>query len=162
MTPPAGGRNASGEYDPKLHGYEGNVETSLPWDGHNEHDRRTIQNAELQKDEFPLILDINDGKPIGACTYCPSFRPTVELMSNEAWMQSTIGNGTRSSAARAYLGPAVRERPNLTILLNTYITRVLQAQDSKLRNDLRTIELAASVGGARVSLECVASLIEVH
>lgn len=142
MTPPAGGRNASGEYDPKLHGYEGNVETSLPWDGHNEHDRRTIQNAELQKDEFPLILDINDGKPIGA-----------------SWMQSTIGNGTRSSAARAYLGPAVRERPNLTILLNTYITRVLQAQDSKLRNDLRTIELAASVGGKTTTITARKELI---
>jgi choline dehydrogenase len=63
-----GGRNATGEYDPKVHGYSGKVSTSLPWDGPVEHDLRTVKNAELQK-EFPITLDVNAGRPMGVSEY---------------------------------------------------------------------------------------------
>ncbi|TFK26032.1 pyranose dehydrogenase [Coprinopsis marcescibilis] len=128
--PPAGGRSVDGQYDPTVHGYNGNVGVSLPWSGSTEHDRRAIKNAEYQK-EFPFRLDVNGGTPIGV-----------------TWKQSTIANGERSSAAAAYIGKDVRERPNLTVVLGTYITRVLPVKDSKRRLDLRTVEIAPRTGGA--------------
>ncbi|TFK26033.1 pyranose dehydrogenase [Coprinopsis marcescibilis] len=127
--PPAGGRSVDGQFDPAAHGYDGNVGVSLPWSGSTEHDRRAIKNAEYQK-EFPFRLDVNAGVPIGV-----------------TWMQSTIANGERSSAAAAYIGKDVRERPNLTVVLGTYITRVLPVKDSKRRLDIRTIEIAPRNGG---------------
>jgi choline dehydrogenase len=62
-------------------------------------------------------------------------------------MQSTIGNGERSSASTAYLTPKVRERPNLTILVNTYITRVLPVRTTGHVPDIRTVEVAPRTGG---------------
>lgn len=62
-----GGRNASGEYDPQFHGFSGNVQTSLPWGEHTEHDRRVVQNAALQP-EFPMVNDQNGGRPLGVST----------------------------------------------------------------------------------------------
>lgn len=41
------------------------------------------------------------------------------------WNQATIGNGTRSSSATAYLSDSTTSRPNLDVLLNTKVTRVL-------------------------------------
>ncbi|KAJ2912440.1 hypothetical protein MD484_g7971, partial [Candolleomyces efflorescens] len=130
---PPGGRDPSGQFDPKVHGYKGKVSVSLPWNGPTDHDNRTAKNADLQKD-FPVILDQNAGKPIGV-----------------TWKQSTIGNGERSSAATAYLGSDVRERPNLTILLNTYITRVLPLSGSS-RIDIRSIEIAPRQGAKEIIL----------
>ncbi|TEB27549.1 alcohol oxidase [Coprinellus micaceus] len=139
--PPVGGRNATGEYDPKVHGYSGKVSTSLPWDGPVEHDLRTVKNAELQK-EFPITLDVNAGRPMGV-----------------SWMQSTIGNGERSSASTAYLTPEVRERPNLTILVNTYITRVLPVRTTGHVPDIRTVEVAPRTGGETRTLTASRELI---
>ncbi|RXW22518.1 hypothetical protein EST38_g3333 [Candolleomyces aberdarensis] len=138
---PAGGRDPAGQFDPRVHGYRGKVLVSLPWNGPTDHDNRTAKNAELQK-EFPVILDQNAGKPIGV-----------------TWKQSTIGNGERSSAATAYLGPDVRERPNLTILLNTYIIRVLPANASNLLHDFRSIEIAPRRGGPTRLLTAVNEII---
>lgn len=63
--------------------------------------------------------------------------------------QATIGNGERSSAATSYLPAPVRERPNLSILLNTYITRVVPTDPSSEALDIRTIEIAPRAGGER-------------
>lgn len=41
------------------------------------------------------------------------------------YLQCTIGQGTRSSAATSYLGAGVLKRSNLYVLLNTQVTRVL-------------------------------------
>ncbi|KAJ2920835.1 hypothetical protein H1R20_g16258, partial [Candolleomyces eurysporus] len=138
---PAGGRDPSGQFDPRVHGYRGKVSVSLAWSGPTDHDNRTAKNAELQK-EFPVILDQNAGRPIGI-----------------TWKQSTIGNGERSSAATAYLGPDVRKRPNLTILVNTYITRVLPAKASSRRHDFRSIEIAPRRGGSTRVLTAVNEII---
>lgn len=68
-TEPAGGRNASGEYDPRVHGYTGNVQTSLPWNGPFAHELRALENSEIQAEEFPILVDVNDGTPIGLSEY---------------------------------------------------------------------------------------------
>ncbi|RXW22513.1 hypothetical protein EST38_g3334 [Candolleomyces aberdarensis] len=138
---PAGGRDPSGQFDPRVHGYKGKVSVSLPWSGPTDRDNRTAQNAELQK-EFPVILDQNEGKPIGI-----------------TWMQSTIGNGERSSAATAYLGSDVRERPNLTILVNTYVTRLLPVKASNRSLDVRSIEIAPRRGAGSTRILSAANEI---
>ncbi|KAJ3509487.1 hypothetical protein NMY22_g16273 [Coprinellus aureogranulatus] len=140
-TAPAGGRNATGQYDPSVHGYDGKVMTSLPWSGPDEADKRALRNTELQP-EFPFVKDLNSGSPIGL-----------------SFVQSTIGNGERSSAATAYLPPQVRERPNLTILLNTYITRVCATSRTGLQPDIRTLEIAPRAGGERITITASKELI---
>ncbi|TEB19309.1 pyranose dehydrogenase [Coprinellus micaceus] len=140
-TLPAGGRDPSGQYDPKVHGHRGKVSTSLPWSGPTDADNRTLRNTQLQP-EFPFALDFNSGTFIGA-----------------GYKQSTIRNGERSSSATAYLPPPVRERPNLTILLNTYITRVIQTRRVGRSPILRTIEIAPRNGGTPRTIAAKKELI---
>ncbi|KAF6745166.1 hypothetical protein DFP72DRAFT_1091743 [Ephemerocybe angulata] len=130
----AGGRNATGEYDPSVHDHIGNVGTGLVWDAMNEHDIRAVRQTEIQGD-LPLVPDLNAGKPIG-------------LSSGERW-----------SAAKAYFGPHVRRRPNLTILLNTYVTRVLPVKASKPKIDVRTVKVADRTAGSRVTFTAKKELI---
>ncbi|KAJ2911908.1 hypothetical protein MD484_g8506, partial [Candolleomyces efflorescens] len=129
---PPGERNISGQYDPRVHGYKGPVGVSLPWSSPIEFDIRCLKNAEIQ-DEFDFNLDPNSGKPTGV-----------------TWTQFTINGGERSSSATAYLGPSVRRRPNLSILVNTYAKRVLPYDGPSigLWKDIRTVEIAARNGGA--------------
>ncbi|KAF8874753.1 hypothetical protein BD779DRAFT_1613535 [Infundibulicybe gibba] len=59
--------------------------------------------------EFPFNLDMNSGNPLGL-----------------GWLQTTIDeHGRRSSSATSYLGPQFINRPNLHVLLETRVTRVL-------------------------------------
>ncbi|KAF6758022.1 pyranose dehydrogenase [Ephemerocybe angulata] len=127
---PPGERNISGQYDPRVHGYKGPVGVSLPWSVPIEFDARALKNAEIQ-DEFDFNPDPNSGKPIGV-----------------TWTQFTIGAGERTSSATSYLGPDVRKRPNLAILVNTYAKRVLPTPGPTLgfRKNIRTVELVRRNG----------------
>ena len=69
--PPTGGRSVEGQFNPTLHGYDGNVRVSLPWSESTEHDRRAIKNAEHQK-EFPYTPDANGGVPNGVSEWLAS------------------------------------------------------------------------------------------
>ncbi|KAG6854277.1 hypothetical protein C0991_008522 [Blastosporella zonata] len=50
----------------------------------------------------------------------------VLTYENAGWTQSTIKGGKRSSSATSYLAPKFAERPNLHVLTNTRVTRVIQ------------------------------------
>ncbi|TFK19656.1 pyranose dehydrogenase [Coprinopsis marcescibilis] len=139
-VPPPGNRNVSGLYDPTVHGYSGNTRVSLPWGGNTQLDDLCLASANAQSDEFPFNIDQNSGFPIG--------------LSDKAYMQSTIGNGERSSAASAYLDADIRKRPNLSIVVNTYTTRVLPVHEGARRLDIRSVEVAPRDGGS--------SMIDVH
>ncbi|TFK19470.1 aryl-alcohol oxidase [Coprinopsis marcescibilis] len=142
-VPPAGGRDVTGQYNPGVHGTSGNVRVSLPWSGPDSFDARCIATTTTES-EFDFNLDPNSGQPVGL-----------------AWIQSTIGNGERSSSAKAYLNTAVRDRPNLTILLNTYATRVLPSSPIRhgRESDIRTIEFAENAEGPRTTLTARRELI---
>jgi choline dehydrogenase-like flavoprotein len=43
------------------------------------------------------------------------------------YTQASIGNGTRSSSATSYLAPAFLARPNLTVLVNSEVTKLVKA-----------------------------------
>ncbi|KAF6749358.1 hypothetical protein DFP72DRAFT_818928 [Ephemerocybe angulata] len=125
LVPATSGRNYSGEYDPSLHGYKGELATSLAAFGPTDFDQRALNSTTGPHGEFPFHQDMNDGRSVGL-----------------TWMQFAIGGGERSSAATSFLTGAVRARPNLSIVLNTYVTRVLQTEGGSPNSpSVRTVEL---------------------
>lgn len=82
-----------------------------------------------------------------------------------AWLQSTIGNGTRSSAATSYLSAEFINRHNLHILLGTRVTRVLQTDTTRSTNadpSFRTVEIAKSISGINVPLLILKVILIFH
>ncbi|KAK7461739.1 hypothetical protein VKT23_008168 [Stygiomarasmius scandens] len=80
-------------------------------------------------DQFPFKLDYNDGTPLGY-----------------GWVQSTIKDGARSSAASAYLADEFLNRENLHVLIHAQASRVLPSGDNKT---IKTVEFSqASIGNS--------------
>ncbi|KAJ3575468.1 hypothetical protein NP233_g1085 [Leucocoprinus birnbaumii] len=129
-TKPADQHNTNGQFDPSIHGFSGMTLVSLPGFA-QEIDDMVIKTTKQLSQEFPFNLDMNSGKPLGL-----------------GWLQSTIGDGTRSSAATSYLNSTVTRRPNLHILLETRVTRILPTAGDQL--SLRTVEVLSSSGATSV------------
>ncbi|KAF9002549.1 pyranose dehydrogenase [Cyathus striatus] len=104
FTSPADRHSTVGQFDWAFHNFTGTNYVSLPGFP-RPLDDAYIQTSKDLKEEFPYDLDMNDGTPFGL-----------------GWLQSTIGNGTRSSAATSYLGPHYICRPNLDVVLRTYVS----------------------------------------
>ncbi|GJJ07845.1 hypothetical protein Clacol_002050 [Clathrus columnatus] len=121
-TPPADHHDTTGEFNPVFHSTTGLTETSLPGFSLSI-DSRVLQTTQVFPNEFPFNEDYNGGKPIGL-----------------GWVQSTIGNGTRSSSATSYLSTPFISRRNLDVVLNVRVTRVLQTQSNGTLS-IRTIEV---------------------
>ncbi|KIJ24116.1 GMC oxidoreductase, partial [Sphaerobolus stellatus SS14] len=136
-VPPVDGHNTTGEFDPRAHGFDGVNYVSLG-SYLGSIDERVIQTTVDLKNEFPCNLDTNDGTPLGV-----------------GFMQSTIGFGERSSAARSYLASNFRQRANLHILTDTTVTQILST-GLGVRPDFRIVELASSKS-AKSTLELVRS-----
>ncbi|KAF8994729.1 pyranose dehydrogenase [Cyathus striatus] len=139
FTSPADGHSTSGQFDPGFHNFTGINSVSLPGFA-TPLDGAYLQTSQDLNDEFPFELDINDGNPLGI-----------------GWMQSTIGNGTRSSAATSYLGPRFIDRPNLDVVLNTRISRVLESTNGS-RMNLGTVEF---ISGSDQTLRSITAQKEV-
>ncbi|TFK36269.1 aryl-alcohol-oxidase from pleurotus Eryingii [Crucibulum laeve] len=107
-VPPADNHPTAGQFNPAFHSLTGMTSVSLPGFPQGT-DGRVIQTTKDLKDEFPFNVDMNSGNPLGV-----------------GWLQGSIGNGERSSAATSYLTSQVVARPNLQIVLNTQVTRVLE------------------------------------
>ncbi|KAJ7235004.1 aryl-alcohol oxidase-like protein [Mycena haematopus] len=122
-TAPADNHNTTGQFNPALHGTKGPISVSLFGYAYPDFERRVIQTTKELPHQFPFNLDMNSGTPLGI-----------------GWLQYTIGNGARSSAATGYLEPKVIQRPNLDVLVN--------AQASKLVNFTGTGS-AAAFGGVQ-------------
>ncbi|KAJ7822434.1 aryl-alcohol-oxidase from pleurotus Eryingii [Mycena leptocephala] len=106
-SPPADGHDTRGQFDPRVHGTHGLMSVSLAGFSYPASER-IIQTTAERPDAFPFNLDMNSGNPLGV-----------------GWLQETIGGGERSSAATAYLSPRFQQRPNLHILLNSRVLRLL-------------------------------------
>ncbi|EAU87899.2 aryl-alcohol oxidase [Coprinopsis cinerea okayama7 len=135
-----GGRNVSGQYNPRVHGLKGPVKVGMPWREPIEFDKICVEAGKSSK-EIPYNGDANDGDLHGI-----------------TWVHSTFGEGERSSSATAYLTKEVRARPNLSILVNTYVTRVLPSNSGR-DLDIRTIELGPLGGGSTVTLTAKKEII---
>lgn len=105
-------------------------------------------NASAQlSDEYPFNLDVNSGDPIGISACHAVTFPTI--IRSQKWVpvrldadyskspngyflhrlliryRVQISNGARSSSARDFIAPAL-SRPNLDVVVNTQVTKIVQ------------------------------------
>ncbi|KAJ7277011.1 aryl-alcohol oxidase [Mycena rebaudengoi] len=113
-SPPADHHNTHGQFNPAFHSTEGLVSVSLNGFSWRTFDQRIIQTTEEMPDDFPFNLDMNSGKPLGL-----------------SWMQSTVGDGTRSTSATAYLASKYVQRKNLHVLLEAQVSKLVNASKVK-------------------------------
>ncbi|KAJ7108390.1 pyranose dehydrogenase [Mycena crocata] len=107
-SPPADHHDTRGQFDPSVHSTQGRTLVSLDgfqWPIFN---RNVMQTTKELPEEFPFNIDMNSGKPLGL-----------------GWLQSTIGNGMRSSSATSYLTPDVIQRKNLHVLLHAQVSTLV-------------------------------------
>ncbi|TEB09915.1 pyranose dehydrogenase, partial [Coprinellus micaceus] len=111
-TRPSSGEDTTGKYDPKFHSANGLVSVSISGQPLAS-DVKIARAIEELSGGFSFDPDPNDGTPLGI-----------------GWHQVTVLNGTRSSAATAYLGGRFASRKNLHVLVNHQVTRVTQTSHS--------------------------------
>ncbi|KAF7305869.1 Alcohol oxidase [Mycena chlorophos] len=130
FTAPVDGHNTTGQFDPRVQSTSGINSVSL--NGFpTEVDGFVFGLVKERGDkEFPFNLDMNSGDPLGV-----------------GYVQLTSLNGARSSSATSYLAPKFIARPNLQVLLNARVTRVLQTSNK----DFRTVEFRDATGTAAPS-----------
>ncbi|KAJ3573402.1 hypothetical protein NP233_g2444 [Leucocoprinus birnbaumii] len=131
FQPPVDDHNISGQYNPDVHSTTGMVPTSVSGFLHPSVDPITLGVTQQLGGEFKYNLDFNSGTPLGV-----------------GWVQATIGHdGTRSSAATSYLTSRIQARPNLHIVLNTIVTRVLKTSGSHTNKlTIRSVEVHSDNG----------------
>ncbi|KAF9443813.1 GMC oxidoreductase [Macrolepiota fuliginosa MF-IS2] len=135
-TTAPGHGSEEGDFNPRVHGFKGPLGVGLS-NVIQTTDSLVTQTTKDLPDEFPFIEDPNAGRPIGI-----------------AWTQFSIANGTRSSAATAYLDP-VLDRPNLSVLIGNYVTRILQTTE----DSFRTVEFGVNQTSPRHQLTASKELI---
>ncbi|KAJ7242995.1 aryl-alcohol oxidase [Mycena rebaudengoi] len=109
---PADHHNTTGQFDPSVHSTTGINSVSLPgfqWPMFP----RVIETTKEMPDDFPFLLDMNAGTPLGV-----------------GWVQNTVDGGERSSSALSYLAHSFIQRPNLHVLSNAQVSRVLPGNGS--------------------------------
>ncbi|KAJ7282840.1 aryl-alcohol-oxidase from pleurotus Eryingii [Mycena rebaudengoi] len=121
--------DTKGQFDPAVHGVGGINTVSLAGFP-SDIDSRVIKTTQ-QLAEFPFNLDMNSGNQLGV-----------------GWLQSTIKDGSRSSSATSYLAPQYINRPNLHVLLNARVTRILPTN----ANAFRTVEFVQDLKGKRFTV----------
>ncbi|KAJ3970847.1 GMC oxidoreductase-domain-containing protein [Lentinula raphanica] len=130
LSSPADNHNITGEINSTIHGSGGPVSFTLPGQLLPT-DELAIDASNELSNEFPFNLDYNSGNTIGL-----------------GWTQATIANGRRVTAASAYLVPAML-RPNLDILVNTQVTKILQ---SNIKDNLPVLKAVQflSIGDKKI------------
>ncbi|KAG6844805.1 hypothetical protein H0H87_003631 [Tephrocybe sp. NHM501043] len=127
-TAPADNHNTTGQFNPLVHGFKGNVAVSLPGFG-TPINERVIEATSQAGDDFKFNLDFNSGKPLGV-----------------GWAQTTVNGAVRSSSATAYLAPHFIKRKNLYVVVNAQVSRVLQTSKGNTPA-FRAVEYRSSSGG---------------
>ena len=155
LTPPQDGHNTTGQVIPEAHG-NGTVLTSL---------------AGFPSELDPIVTDtakalgkynqdLNAGNMIGfGMPLALLLSQNVHCRSLLGFVQNSIGNGERSSAATAYLVPAL-QRPNLDVIINSRATRVFASKPAPGQPVIDTVQIAQGESGTyRLSLQTVEWLL---
>ncbi|KAK7464989.1 hypothetical protein VKT23_006198 [Stygiomarasmius scandens] len=119
LTDPADKHDFSTQIDASVHGHSG-INGDSPPGYPTALDDRVIQTTQELSDDFPFNQDMNSGFHLGI-----------------GWQVSTVRNGSRSSSATSYLAPEYANRPNLDVVLNTRVTRILAEDNS---TSFKTVE----------------------
>ncbi|KAF7307847.1 hypothetical protein MKEN_01145000 [Mycena kentingensis (nom. inval.)] len=101
-----------GEFEPSVHSTHGINSVSLPGFQYETFSKHILQTTK-ELPEFRYNIDYNSGKPLGL-----------------GWLQSTIGDGMRSSSATSYLADHFLERKNLDVLLNAQVSKLVLSRDA--------------------------------
>ncbi|KAI0064255.1 alcohol oxidase [Artomyces pyxidatus] len=141
LAPPQDDHSTFGEVDPLIHGTSGPLTITLT--GYPlTIDQRIIQTTE-QLAEFPYNVDMNSGNTIGF-----------------GWTQSTIGNGARVSSVDAYIQPKLDASiPNLDVVINAQVTRLLHSGTVEGLPSFRGVEFASSPKSKRFTLTAAKEVI---
>ncbi|KAG6833033.1 hypothetical protein H0H87_012044 [Tephrocybe sp. NHM501043] len=130
-TAPADNHNITGQFNPNVHSFNGVTGVSLSGSPTGI-DGRVINATSQLGPNYKFNLDMNSGSPLGI-----------------GWIQVTVDGASRSSSASSYLAPKYLARPNLHVLLNAQVSRLIQTgkdKSSKLPA-FRAVEYRTSVGG---------------
>jgi choline dehydrogenase-like flavoprotein len=130
--------NCTLKHDPSVHGSDGYTHVSNP-EIISPVNHVVASAAEDPQSELRNNPDMNSGSPLGL-----------------AWMQLTVSNGLRSSAATSYLGKSFMDRPNLHVVVNTQAKRVLGSKDAL---HIDQVELLSKTSGSTVMLKASKEII---
>ncbi|KAJ7055834.1 aryl-alcohol oxidase-like protein [Mycena amicta] len=133
---PWNGRPNVGEYMPPWHG-AGPVLTGLTPEIF-EFDNRVIANTQAFPSAYPFNVDPNSGTLTGV-----------------SWLETTVGNGMRSTSASAYIHPAVNTRSNLDVLIGTQVTKLVQTATKTFRG----VQVAQSAGATTYTFNATKEVI---
>ncbi|KAF9477982.1 alcohol oxidase, partial [Pholiota conissans] len=119
---PSDGHNTTDQFIPSLHSFTGEVPVSLPVFNQSI-DARVIATTQ-QLAEFPYNEDMSgiSGTSVGV-----------------GWVQSSMSQGLRSSSSTTYLADA-NGRPNLTVLINALVVKLVQTPSLSGTKAFRAVE----------------------
>ncbi|KAF5391126.1 hypothetical protein D9757_003047 [Collybiopsis confluens] len=138
MGPPADHHNTTGQFDPSVHGFSGPLGVSLP--GFSQDIDEFVLQTLDNKTTFHYIEDPNAGVELGF-----------------GWQVSTIHNGTRTTAATAYLADSYLGRPNLDVFYNAVVTRVIVSKGTIDAVEFHAVSENATTWTVRPSEEIIMS-----
>ncbi|KAJ7915654.1 aryl-alcohol oxidase [Mycena leptocephala] len=137
-TPPADNHDTNGQYNPLVHSLTGINSVSLPGFSHP-FDTRIIATTQEKPKSFPFNLDMNSGRPLGLGKFFPDLSP--------GWLQSTIN------------GPNFISRPNLHVLVNSRVTRLIQTGVTQGKPAFRAVEFTQNETGPRTVVQASKEVI---
>ncbi|KAJ3505995.1 hypothetical protein NLJ89_g7117 [Agrocybe chaxingu] len=132
FTPPPDRHNTTGQFDPSVHGFDGLTSVSLPG-APTVLDGRFEVAIDQLGGEFTHNLDVNSGSPLGF-----------------GWVQATIDgpSASRSSSSSGYLAREFLLRPNLHVLVNAQVSRVISEGNQDGVPEFKTVEFRLNGGGS--------------
>lgn len=119
-------------------------------------DDRVVNASKLLGGRFAYNRDLNAGDFVGVGEFVISTIVSYlcsTFLTYVGYLQSSVGHGRRSSSAVAYLDPLVSSgsRPNLSVLVNTVVTKLYRSVSSSGTPEFKTVELGQVNSGQFVS-----------
>ncbi|KAF9477055.1 alcohol oxidase [Pholiota conissans] len=132
LVPPLDGHDTSNQVIASLHSTSGLTKISLP--GYNQSIDPRVIALTTQSPEWPFNQDMSGGD---------------RSLLGMGWLQSSAGGGIRSSSSTSYLNP-VNTRPNLTVVINTTVLKLLQTGTSGGKPTFLGVQISSSPGTSNV------------
>ncbi|KAH9934335.1 aryl-alcohol oxidase-like protein [Fomitopsis serialis] len=141
LVPPSDHHDTAGQVNPVVHGLSGPIHISLPGVS-TPLDPLVFETTHQRPHRFPYNIDYNSGYPLGI-----------------GWSQGSVStSGRRSSSATGYLEPVI-DRPNLDVLIETQVTRLISYDEGTGLLSFTGVELAQNRTAPRYTLRAQKEVI---
>ncbi|KAF5366379.1 hypothetical protein D9758_009790 [Tetrapyrgos nigripes] len=111
-----------------------------------------LPNFDLEPDQ--RVFTTAKGLQSSADANLKRFKYTTDMNGGNAigfgYNQVTAGGGVRTTSATAYLHPALQNRQNIDVVINTRVTRLVKSGQEDLPV-FKSVEVATSKGGAKTT-----------